>query len=86
MKSFKYTVKDENGIHARPAGTLVSAAREFSSSVSVKKDDKEADGKRLFSLMSLGVRHGEEISYIINGSDEERACEVLLRVCRETLG
>ena len=27
MKKFEYTVKDANGIHARPAGLLVKAAK-----------------------------------------------------------
>ena len=31
MKSFEYTVKDELGIHARPAGLLVKEAKKFQS-------------------------------------------------------
>lgn len=29
MKSFEYTIKDELGIHARPAGMLVKEAKKF---------------------------------------------------------
>ena len=28
MKTFEYTIKDELGIHARPAGLLVKEAKE----------------------------------------------------------
>lgn len=31
MKSFEYTIKDELGIHARPAGMLVKEAKKFAS-------------------------------------------------------
>ena len=31
MKSFEYTIKDELGIHARPAGMLVKEAKNFAS-------------------------------------------------------
>ena len=38
MKSFSYTVKDELGIHARPAGMLVKEVKNFKSKVTLEKD------------------------------------------------
>ena len=35
MKEFEYTITDELGIHARPAGLLVKKAAEFASTVSL---------------------------------------------------
>jgi len=55
MKSFNYTITDAQGIHARPAGLFVKAATEFKSSVTIAKDGKEADAKRIFGIMGLGV-------------------------------
>ena len=40
MVEFQYTVKDPNGIHARPAGELVKYAKKFASSITVKKGEK----------------------------------------------
>lgn len=40
MKSFEYTVKDELGIHARPAGLLVKEAKKFQSECTITKGDK----------------------------------------------
>ena len=40
MKSFSYTVKDELGIHARPAGMLVKEVKNFKSKVTLEKDGK----------------------------------------------
>ena len=37
MKTFNYTIKDEVGIHARPAGLLAKKAKEFESTI--KTDD-----------------------------------------------
>ena len=31
MKNFEYTIKDELGIHARPAGMLVKEAKKYQS-------------------------------------------------------
>ena len=37
MKTFDYTVKDELGIHARPAGLLVKEAKNLTSKINIKK-------------------------------------------------
>ena len=48
MKEFKYVIKDEQGIHARPAGLFVKEAAAFPCKVIIEKDGKEADAKRIF--------------------------------------
>lgn len=86
MMEFKYTVKDKNGLHARPAGMMCSLLKTFNSDVTVKTREKEADGKRLLSLMSLGAKCGTELHFIINGSDEDEAARALKSYCEEKLG
>ena len=77
MKSFEYTIKDELGIHARPAGLLVKKANEFASNVTIKKDDKSADAKRIFAVMGLGVKKADEITVCVEGEDEAKASEAM---------
>ena len=43
MKEFKYTITDPEGIHARPAGELVKAAKEFASTIKLNKDGKAGE-------------------------------------------
>lgn len=43
MKKFSYVVKDEVGIHARPAGLLVKEAKKYASRVTASKDGKTAE-------------------------------------------
>ena len=40
MKTFTYTIKDDLGIHARPAGLLVKTAKNFNSEITIAKDGK----------------------------------------------
>ncbi|MBD5521699.1 MAG: HPr family phosphocarrier protein [Lachnospiraceae bacterium] len=75
MKEFTYVITDKEGIHARPAGELVKLAKEYTSSVSIFKDGKKADAKKVFGLMGLGVKNGMEITVQVEGDDEEAACE-----------
>ena len=86
MKSFTYTVADEHGVHARPAGVIVGCAKNFSSSVTVKRENREANAKRLLSLMGLGAKCGDLLEFFVEGSDEQAAAKELERVCREVLG
>jgi phosphocarrier protein HPr len=73
MKEIKYVIKDELGIHARPAGLLVKEARNFQCEVSIKKDNTSVDAKSILRIMGLGVKQGDEITVIFNGSDEAEA-------------
>ena len=73
MKEFAYKITDSVGIHARPAGELVKKASEFKASVILKKGEKTADAKKIFSVMTLGAVQGDEIIVLIEGSDEDIA-------------
>ena len=83
MKEFVYRIKDEHGMHARPAGKLATYAKQFDSEVRITCDGKEADAKRLLSLMSLGAVCGAELRFSITGNDEEAAMHALEGFCRE---
>ena len=62
MKEFKYVITDAEGIHARPAGELVKAAKEFSSKITITKDGKSGDCKKIFGVMALAVKCGNEVT------------------------
>ena len=85
MKEFSYTITDELGIHARPAGLLVKKAAEFQSSVKIRKGDKEADAKRILNLMGLAAKKGDAITFTIEGPDEKDAAEALENFLKEHL-
>lgn len=75
MKCFEYVIKDEIGIHARPAGMLSKIAKEFESEIIISKGDKSAVASKLMALMGLGVKCGDAILVSINGADEDTAAE-----------
>lgn len=86
MKVFTFTVQDENGMHARPAGRLTTFAKQFSSHILVCANGKEADAKRLLALIGLGATRGTELRIVIEGEDEELAFSQLCDFCRTTFG
>ena len=62
MKTFQYVIKDELGIHARPAGQLVKLLKEYASTVTITKGEKKAEAIRLMAVMGLGVKKGDTIT------------------------
>ena len=77
MKIFESTIKDELGIHARPAGLLVKEAKKFESECTITKDGKTKKLTQLMMLMSLGVKQGDTVTVSVDGADEDAAVAAL---------
>lgn len=77
MKEFNYTIRDELGIHARPAGQLVKLASGYQSKITITKDGKSADAGRILALMGLGVTKGAYITVTVDGPDEVEGAKAL---------
>ncbi len=71
MSSFEYTIRDENGLHARPAGLLVRQAQTLSSEITIECRGKSASLKKLLAVMGLGVRCGDIITVSAEGKNAE---------------
>ena len=85
MKEFQYTVKDACGIHARPAGLLVKTVKGFASSVTLEKDGKSCDMRKLMALMGMGVKQGETVTIKVEGDDEEAAAAAVQKFLTENV-
>lgn len=85
MSEFTYTIKDPDGIHARPAGMLVKKMQEFAAAVAIGKGDKTADGKKLFQVMKLGAKCGDAITVSAEGDDAEAALAAAKALLEENL-
>lgn len=77
MKKFDYTIKDEIGIHARPAGMLAKTAKGFESTVTIEKGGKSAVATKLMAVMGLGVKCGDTVTVTVEGTDEDTAVKTI---------
>ena len=71
MKTFTYTIQDEVGIHARPAGLLAKKAKEFQSTITMEKGGKSVNLTKLMAVMGMGC--GDTVTVSVDGADEETA-------------
>lgn len=75
MKKFTYTLTDEVGIHARPAGMLAKEAKKYESKIVLSVNGKSAEATKLMAIMSLGAKCGQEVEVEVTGADEDKAYE-----------
>lgn len=75
MKNFTYTIKDEIGIHARPAGLLAKEVKKYQSKITITKGEKTVEAKKLMAVMGMGVKCGDEVVVSAEGADEEQAIQ-----------
>ncbi len=77
LLTFTYQIKDEVGLHARPAGLLAKEAKKYQSKIVIRKDDKAVEATKLMAVMGLGVKCGQTVEIEISGDDEEVALEAM---------
>lgn len=77
MKQFSYIIKDEIGLHARPAGLLAKEAKKYQSTVTLSCKGKSATASKLMAIMGMGVKHGDNVEVTIEGADEDTAAAEL---------
>ena len=86
MKQFQYVITDPVGIHARPAGLLVKAAKALDSTVTVEKvGGKSSAATKLMAVMGLGVKVGDTVTVTVEGGNEEVSLQAMEQFFRENL-
>ncbi len=73
-------VKNQVGLHARPATFFIQKANEFKSSIWVEKEDRRVNAKSLLGVLSLGIMGGTTIRIHAGGPDEETAVDELVKL------
>ena len=87
MKQFSYVIQDELGIHARPAGKLLSLAKNYSDTIiTISKGEKNVKAGQLIKLMNMGIKKGDKIKIAADGDEEDQAIVALKAFFEENGG
>jgi phosphocarrier protein len=74
-------VMTEVGLHARPAAEFVKAVAASGHLVHItNRTGKKVLGNSILGILSLGIKHGEEITIEVSGLSEEAVLESLIDV------
>jgi phosphocarrier protein HPr len=73
----KMTVRNKQGLHARPAALFVQIANKFDATIKVQKEDQIVNGKSIMGILMLAAEKDSEILIIAEGTDSEAAVNEL---------
>ncbi|VVP20268.1 hypothetical protein PS862_03818 [Pseudomonas fluorescens] len=83
------TLANPNGLHARPAAVFAQAAKAFSASIHLHKQQERANAKSLVAIMALQTAFGDIVHVSAAGPDAEEALRtldaLLVAGCGETV-
>ena len=82
MYTREITVKNEVGLHARPATYFIQKANEFKSGIWVEKEERRVNAKSLLGVLSLGIMKDTTVTLIADGSDEKAVMENVVKACK----
>lgn len=74
------------GLHARAAAKFVTTASGFESEITVRRDDREVNGKSIMGVMMLAAAQGTTVEVSATGADAPEALEALQRLVDDRFG
>jgi phosphocarrier protein HPr len=81
-----FVIRNEYGIHARPAALLVRCASRFQSEVDITKDGITVSGKSIMGLLTLEGFQGCTITLSVTGPDAKEALAALAELIDTNFG
>ena len=87
MVTQKVLIKNPTGLHLRPAGIHCKEAMQYKSLITFRfGDDNTANAKSVLSVLGACIKCGDEIEFVCEGEDEDKALAALVAVVESGLG
>ncbi|MDP3804598.1 MAG: HPr family phosphocarrier protein [Candidatus Omnitrophota bacterium] len=67
------TIKNKQGLHARPAALFVQIANKFNCEIIVSRGKQKVNGKSIMGIMMLEAGAGSKVTIAAVGDDAEKA-------------
>lgn len=83
---FRWTVRNPNGIHARPAAKILAACASYSANITIINGKKRASARSLNELAMLGARCGDEIVFQVDGDESAQAVQAITALAKDHFG
>ncbi len=80
MLLVRESVRNEVGLHARPAAIFVQTANKFRARITIRNvtgGGAFVNAKSILHVLTLGVEQGHEVEIRVEGEDEAAAAEAL---------
>lgn len=86
MYKVEIELKNETGLHARPASMFVKEASKYTSEITVVKEGTSYNGKSIMGILSMGANKGDKLTIMAEGEDEKEAVDALVKLIENNFG
>lgn len=83
MVSQTITIKNAEGLHARPATEIAKSATKYTATVELDVNGNKYNAKSVLNIMSAGIKNSTQITVICDGVDEENALTGIIKTFQE---
>ena len=83
MVSKTITIKNAEGLHARPATEIAKSATQYTATVELDVMGNKYNAKSVLNIMSAGIKNSTQVKIICNGVDEDKALEGIMQTFQE---
>ena len=80
MITHEMTLKNEAGLHARPATEIAKNASKYGCDIKLDVNGKEYNAKSVLNIMSAGIKNNTQIKIICDGVDEKQALTEMIQL------
>ena len=80
MLKQKVTVKNDTGLHLRPAGLLCRTAMLYKSHIMLTCGQTSANAKSVLGVLGAGIKPGDDLEITCEGVDEQEALNARLKL------
>jgi phosphotransferase system HPr (HPr) family protein len=80
------TIRNPQGLHARPAELFVRTALKYKARIEVINDPQRVDAKSMLHLLTLGAKQGTRLRLEAEGDDAADAVETLAKLVESGFG
>lgn len=78
-------IKNETGLHARPATEISKIAMKYKSTVNLIVNGKTINAKSPLMIMAAGIKSKTELEILCDGEDEEEALQEIKTVFKNQM-
>ena len=80
MVTQEITLKNEEGLHARPATEIAKNASKYTCSINLDIQGNLYNAKSVLTIMSAGIKNNTQIKIICDGVDEKEALSEIVEI------
>ena len=79
-------ISHPEGLHARPAASLVRLAKAYSGNITLNWDNQVIDARSILDILSAGIDCGDVINLAVDGEDAKGMMDKLVRLLTSGAG